>query len=76
MVSVTMGQPFKVYSRTPAAMADVKPSSFIGVTTVKQADRSELATEIHVFPEELRGLGEGADFSRSTTRRSRAATSA
>jgi len=41
-------------------MSHVKEGSFIGVTTVKQADGSERATEIHVFPEELRGLGEGS----------------
>ncbi len=32
----------------------------MGVTSVKQADGTELATEIHIFPEELRGLGEGS----------------
>jgi hypothetical protein len=30
------------------------------VTTVKQPDGSDQATEIHIFPEELRGLGEGS----------------
>ena len=30
------------------------------MTTVKQADGTEQATEIHIFPEELRGLGEGS----------------
>jgi hypothetical protein len=60
VVTVKMGQPFKVYSRVSGSMSDVKPSSFIGVTTVKQPDGSERATEIHVFPEELRGVGEGS----------------
>ena len=41
-------------------ISHVKESSFIGVTTVKQPDGSERATEIHVFPEELRGMGEGS----------------
>ena len=59
-VSVTIVQPFRLYSRVPAKMSEVRENSFVGVTTVKQADGSERATEIHVFPEELRGVGEGS----------------
>jgi hypothetical protein len=59
-VTVALAQPVQVYSRQPATLADVKDNVFIGVTTVKQPDGSERATEIHVFPEELRGLGEGS----------------
>ena len=59
-VTVTLAQPFHVYTRAPSDLSHVKESSFIGVTTVKQSDGSERATEIHVFPEELRGLGEGS----------------
>ena len=59
-VTVALTQPFHLYSRVPAKLARVTENSFIGVTTVKQPDGSERATEIHVFPEELRGLGEGS----------------
>jgi hypothetical protein len=59
-VTVKMTQPFHVYARAPGQLSQVKETSFIGVTTVKQPDGSEQATEIHVFPEELRGLGEGS----------------
>jgi len=59
-VTVKTAQPFHVYARVPSSLAQVKQSSFIGVTTVKQTDGSERATEIHVFPEELRGVGEGS----------------
>jgi Domain of unknown function (DUF5666) len=59
-VTVAMAQPFHFYVRAPSDLAHVKESSFIGVTTVKQPDGSERATEIHVFPEELRGVGEGS----------------
>jgi hypothetical protein len=59
-VTVAVTQPLQVYSRQPATLADVKDNVFIGVTTVKQPDGSEKATEIHIFPEELRGLGEGS----------------
>ena len=59
-ITVTIAQPFHLYTRAPSDLAHVKESTFIGVTTVKQPDGSERATEIHVFPEELRGLGEGS----------------
>lgn len=59
-VTVQLSQPVQIYDRQPASLASVKQSSFIGVTTVKQPDGSERATEIHVFPEALRGLGEGS----------------
>jgi hypothetical protein len=59
-VTVRLTQPFHLYVRAPSDLSQVKENSFIGVTTVKQPDGSERATEIHVFPEELRGLGEGS----------------
>jgi hypothetical protein len=60
IATVKLAQPFTVYARVPSDLSKVKETSFIGVTTVKQPDGSERATEIHVFPEELRGLGEGS----------------
>jgi hypothetical protein len=59
-VTIALTQPFHVYARASSDLAHVKANSFIGVTTVKQPDGSERATEIHVFPEELRGVGEGS----------------
>ncbi|MGI8499313.1 MAG: DUF5666 domain-containing protein [Gemmatimonadaceae bacterium] len=59
-VTVKLTQPFQVYDRGPGNLADVRDNSFVGVTTVKQPDGSEQATEIHIFPDELRGLGEGS----------------
>jgi hypothetical protein len=59
-VTVGLTHPFHLYVRAPSDLAHVEENSFIGVTTVKQPDGSERATEIHVFPEELRGVGEGS----------------
>ena len=59
-VTVAIAQPFQVYTRGPSDLSKVQEKTFIGVTTVKQPDGSERATEIHIFPEELRGLGEGS----------------
>lgn len=59
-VTVKLPTPLTVYDRAPSTLAQVKSNTFIGVTTVKQPDGTEQATEIHIFPEELRGLGEGS----------------
>ena len=59
-VTVGLPDPLKLYVRAPSDLSKVKDNSFIGVTTVHQPDGSERATEIHVFPEELRGVGEGS----------------
>jgi hypothetical protein len=37
----------------------IKANSFIGVTGMPQPDGSQKAVEIHIFPEALRGTGEG-----------------
>ena len=58
--TIKLTPPVTVYSRGNATLADVKPNTFIGVTTVRQPDSTEKATEIHLFPEALRGLGEGS----------------
>ena len=42
-----------------AALTDIKDNSFIGVTGMPQADGSQKAVEIHIFPEPMRGTGEG-----------------
>ena len=42
-----------------ASIADVKQGGFIGVTGMPQADGSQKCMEIHIFPEAMRGTGEG-----------------
>src|SRR6516165_4293380 len=42
------------------SLADIKVGSFIGTTTVPGGDGSQNAVEVHVFPEEMRGTGEGS----------------
>ncbi|MFZ1966323.1 MAG: hypothetical protein WAU79_04335 [Bradyrhizobium sp.] len=41
------------------SLADIKLGSFIGTTTVPGADGRQNAVEVHVFPENMRGTGEG-----------------
>jgi hypothetical protein len=42
-----------------ATLADIKPGSFIGVGAMPQADGSQKAVRVMIFPEMQRGTGEG-----------------
>jgi hypothetical protein len=42
-----------------ASLADIKPGVFVGSTGMPQPDGSQKAVEVHVFPEAMRGTGEG-----------------
>jgi hypothetical protein len=44
---------------TKASAADVATGKFIGTTTVGERDGALVALEIHIFPENMRGTGEG-----------------
>jgi len=59
-VRVALAPPVKVYTRAAADLSRVSDHVFIGVTSVPQPDGTQRATEIHIFPEELRGLGQGS----------------
>ncbi|MGC2783968.1 MAG: DUF5666 domain-containing protein [Roseiarcus sp.] len=43
----------------PAALTDVKPGSFIGVAALPGEGSELKAMEVHIFPEAMRGTGEG-----------------
>jgi hypothetical protein len=45
---------------TKISLSDIKVGSFVGTTTVPGPDGSQNAVEVHVFPEEMRGTGEGS----------------
>jgi hypothetical protein len=55
-----MNDATKVLGITKVSLADVKVGSFIGATTVPGSDGKPKAIEIHVFPESMRGSGEGS----------------
>jgi len=50
----------RVAGITRIALADIKVGSFIGATTVPGPDGGHNAVEVHVFPESMRGTGEGS----------------
>jgi hypothetical protein len=43
----------------PATMADIKPGMFVGSAGTMQPDGTQKAIEVHIFPESMRGTGEG-----------------
>src|SRR6267378_8583252 len=44
---------------TKASIADIGSGKFIGTTTVGERDGALVALEVHIFPEAMRGTGEG-----------------
>ncbi len=41
------------------SLTDIKPNSFVAITAMPQPDGSQKATAIIIFPEAMRGVGEG-----------------
>jgi len=58
-VKVKLADNGTVVALTEASLADVKPGSYIGVSGMPQPDGSQKALEIHIFPEAMRGAGDG-----------------
>jgi len=42
-----------------ASLAHIKPNSYVGSTAMPQPDGTWKAVEVHIFPEAMRGIGEG-----------------
>jgi len=58
-VTVTLADNAAVRGLVKMSLADVKPGSYIGVSAMPQSDGTERAMHIHIFPEAMRGAGEG-----------------
>ena len=58
-VTVKLADNATVTGVAKASLSDVKPNSFVGITAMPQPDGTEKAVEIHIFPEAMRGTGEG-----------------
>jgi hypothetical protein len=59
-VKLTMAGDIRVVGIIKIALSDIKVGSFIGTTTVPGPDGGNNAVEVHVFPEDMRGTGEGS----------------
>ena len=55
-----MGGDMRVVGIVRISLADIKVGSFIGATTVPGPGGEADAVEVHVFPENMRGTGEGS----------------
>ena len=56
---LTIGDKAMVVAVIKASMADVKEGTFLGSAAMPQPDGSQKALEVHIFPEQMRGTGEG-----------------
>jgi len=58
-VKLTVTDPQLYVAIVKSTMADIKPGQFVGATGMTQPDGSQKAIEVHIFPESMRGTGEG-----------------
>jgi hypothetical protein len=60
LVHVETGADLTTYKQAPSDLSHVTPSSFVGVPSVAQANGTEVAKQVMIFPPELRGAAEGS----------------
>jgi hypothetical protein len=58
-VKVSLADNALVVAIVKASLSDIKQGSFVGTTGMPQPDGSQKAIEVHIFPEAMRGTGEG-----------------
>jgi hypothetical protein len=59
-VKLHMASDLAVVGIVKASLSDIKVGSFVGATTVPGPDGEPKAVEVHIFPESMRGTGEGS----------------
>jgi hypothetical protein len=59
-VKLHMTGDMRVVGIIKISLSDIKLGSFVGATTVPGPDGRQNAVEVHVFPEDMRGTGEGS----------------
>src|SRR5258705_153740 len=60
VVHIDVKQPLTTYKQIPSDLSHVTSASYVGVASTEQADGKEVAKQIIIFPEELRGAAEGS----------------
>jgi hypothetical protein len=58
-VEIKLSPDFGVVAVTKATLADIRQGSFVGTAALRQSDGTFKAQEVVVFPETMRGTGEG-----------------
>jgi hypothetical protein len=59
VASIMVPPDLKVMTNAKASLADIKPGDFVGSAADKGPDGKLHAEEVHIFPEAMRGTGEG-----------------
>src|SRR5580704_3224417 len=60
VVHVKVAQPLATYKQIPSDLSHVTSNTYVGVPSEQQADGTELAKQVIIFPKELRGAAEGS----------------
>ena len=60
VVHAKVTQPLATYKQIPSDLSHVDSNSYVGVASVQQADGTELAKQVIIFPKELSGAAEGS----------------
>jgi hypothetical protein len=60
VVHVDITRPLTTYKQIPSDLSHVTSTSYVGVASTEQADGKEVAKQIIIFPEDLRGAAEGS----------------
>jgi hypothetical protein len=58
-ITLTLTNDARVVVVVKASMADIKENTFLGSAAMPQPDGTQKALEVHIFPEQMRGTGEG-----------------
>src|SRR5712671_2537392 len=58
-VKLTVNDKTVIVGVVKASMADIKAGTFLGSAAMPQPDGTQKALEVHIFPEQMRGSGEG-----------------
>jgi Domain of unknown function (DUF5666) len=58
-LTVQLKENASVVAVVKASLTDVKPGVYAGITGMPQPDGTQRALEVHLFPESMRGVGDG-----------------
>jgi hypothetical protein len=58
-VKLTLADNALIVAVVKAALTEIREGTFLGSAAIPQADGSQKAVEVHIFPEAMRGTGEG-----------------
>jgi len=58
-LKVRLAENVMVVALIKASLTDIKQGSYVGVSGMPQPDGTQKALEVHIFPETMRGVGDG-----------------